>query len=257
VGEIVLKPTLKNLESRLRSFTNRDDWGLAVYETEPDSDDAGLNCRETLGEAPNPTVDLVANSARIVRTTLVGDIAELGAALKKSPKLAEYLPPKIRALFEHQGFPDAAGTVIAAPCFDPWQAVTNDPNDRWVIGVLTVWGKLALEEIVGNADLRYLVEQYAMTVASVLRPERIRPRGWQGSFQSLHDIQIFPLSDSLHIDPDSVGKVFRRKAEPLKTPGEQWVQFGSGLAISKAGLDAFQRARARLQANVQYVKESV
>jgi hypothetical protein len=249
----VLKPTLENLRTRIQSFTGRDDWQLAVYAAEPDCDDAGLNCLEAIGDVPHPIVELVANSASVVRTTLVADIAELGSALEKSPKAADHLPPKLRKRFE-QGFADAGGTAIAAPCFDPWQVITNDQNDRWVIGVLTVWGNLALEEVVGNADLRYLIEQYAMTVASVLRPKRIRPKAWQNSLHSLYEIQLFPrLSDGLRIEADSVGKV----AEPLKTPGEQWVQFGPGLAISKAGWDAFQRGRTRLRADVQYVKESV
>ena len=280
----MLKPTLENLRARLRSFTSRDDWQLAVYAGEPNSDDSRLKRVETLGDDPNATVDLVAYAASVVRTTLVGDLAKLGAALKNSPKAVEYLPPELRSLAEHQAFGDAPGSVIGAPCFDPWQTSTNDQSVRRVIGVLAAWGTLDPGDIVTNADLRYLVEQYATTVASVLRPQRVRSKPWLHIPRILPDIEIvpkgydaeapvgsvrvgtspvsskvYPKFERIEVLPEQVVRVTgdSKDFESYKTSGERWITFGPGLSISKAGLDSFARAWSREQANVQYVKESV
>lgn len=277
----MLKPTLENLKSRLRSFTSRDDWQLAVYAADPNLDHPHLNRVETLGDDPHVTVDLVAYAASVMRTTLVGDIAKVGAALKQSPEAINYLPPDLRPLVKGQLLGDAVGSVVGTPCFDPWQTITNDQIDRRVIGVLAAWGDIAPGEIVKNADLRYLVEQYATTVASVLRPQRMRSKSWLYIPRILPDIQIVPSKGQA--EPLPVGKVLIKPVssetppkferievfpeqvvrvtgdskdfESYKTSGERWITFGPGLAISKAGLDAFARGWSRHQANAQYVQD--
>jgi hypothetical protein len=43
--------------------------------------------------------------------------------------------------------------------------------------------------------------------------------------------------------------------EPFKVRGEQWLQFGPGLAATKSDLEAFATGLAKLQANTAYVNE--
>src|SRR6202035_3295691 len=66
---------------------------------------------------------------------------------------------------------NAVGSVVGAPCFDPWQTVVPDRVLARVIGVLVVRGNISQKQIVANADLRYVIEQYAKAAASLLSPQ--------------------------------------------------------------------------------------
>lgn len=284
----------------LKSHTGQETWSLAVYAVAPgESDDqpARLRCVGSSEAGPDAVDELVAYAATVTKTTIVGDVAEFAAALSNSSELQKYVQatPLGAELLQRPPAPGVTGSVVAAPCFDPWQYFANSRAQRRIIGALAVRGNVPPNVVVDNADLRYFVESSANVAAAAILPEGDRPEvkltydGW-----TLPDIQVLPQAESgsgaraagvpdlaVHIDvPSPVGPQsavayipryervveiqphqrvrltgYSKDFEPYRSQGERWVRFGPGFVMSQSGLDAYTREYLRQQANEAYLRD--
>jgi hypothetical protein len=278
-----LKQILESLDAQLRTATGRSDWRITAYTVDQDSTHASpwsLKCVESRGGESDAVIEFVANAACVTHTTVVGDVAKIVDSLKHPSQIEQYrqFGGDQVALVHVVG--DPHGSVIGSPCFDPWQTITNARVLGRVIGALGVGGDVSPQEIVANADWRYLVEQYAKAVASFLRPRPAALKFFIGADWTLPDLQIVPHGNDFttqnvgevvkRVDP-STGipkyertEVFPHEAvritsfsdefEPYTSRGERWLQFGPGLVLSKSGLEAFARGWSQRQHDQQYIQ---
>jgi hypothetical protein len=241
------KQILGSLDARLRSLTKRANWRIAAYVIERDSSTKRfLRKVESIGDSDG-VVEFVVNAACITRTTVLGDVAKIVESLKQPSELAHYRPLGAEQVAAASSAGKAEGSVIGAPCFDPWQTITNDQTLGRVVGALGVAGNVSPEEVVSNADWRYLVEEYAKAVAFVLRPRLDNPNVSLGADWTLPEIEVVQgFSDRIAGDS--------KDSEPYTSHGERWLQFGPGLVVSKSGYEAFARGWSQRQADHQYIQ---
>jgi hypothetical protein len=279
--ELDLLITLRNLDKRLRSFTNHEGWTIAVYSLSGTPGTPGkpsLQRVESVGGSGNEAMALVAHAAWVTRTTVVGDVGRIAASLREPSEIEKYQVYGVHTIGAGVVGDKAQGSVIAAPCLDPQQTITNDRVPPRAIGVLAVAGNLPALEAIANTDLRYLIEQYAKSAVSFLEAPPREQRRWFYPI-SLPDLEILPqkipttyASRDGVIESFGVSKVPRysrvevfpnesvrisgygKDFEPYTAGNETWLQFGPGLAVSKAGLEAFVRGWAQRRADADYVQ---
>ena len=278
--ELNLRLTLQNLDNRLRSFTSRE-WRIAVYAVDRAGLKAGepvLRRVEAIGHTLDEVIDLVASAASVTRTTIVGDVAKIAESLRDPAELEKYRSFGVHHIGAGVAIGNARGSVIAAPCFDPFQTITSERVPGRVVGAIAAAGDAPAQDVVANDNLRYLIEQYAKTVASFLET---RPTETDFSWQewTLPDIEIMPAHASasqkagdvveqarpakaptysqLVVFPNEAVRItgYSKDFEPYTTRGEKWLQFGPGLALSKNGLESFVRGWTQRKADSNYIQQ--
>ena len=275
--ELDLQITLRNLDKRLRSFTGGDDWTIAVYAltwAAGQTSKPFLTRVESLGSGGAEAIDLVAHAAWITRTTIIGDVAKIAESLREPSEIHKYHVFGVHTPAAGVGTHAAERSVIAAPCLDPRQTITNDRVPPRAIDALAVEGGVPAPDAIGNENLRYLVEQFAKSAASFLQvPARDR-RFWFYDWR-LPDLEIMPGARQVPRNEailEGVSKVptysrvevfptetvrltgYGKDFEPYRTGADTWLQFGPGLTISRAGLEAFARGWAQRRADAAYMQ---
>lgn len=280
--ELDLRLTLGNLEQRLRSFTAHLEWRIVVYGVDrpaSGSDAPRLRRIEVLGDMDDEMADLVANAAWLTRTTIVGDVARIAAALREPSEVQKYRPFGVHHVAAGVSSSNARGSVIASPCFDPWQTSVSERVQRRVLGAIAVAGNLPAQAVVANTDLRYLIEQYAKTVASFLETapfekdqrlvewmlpdievvpaEHVPPKSLVSGFQASTSSPTVPKYSHVEVFPTEAVRItgYSDDFEPYTARGEKWLQFGPGLAVSKTGLEAFARGWTQRKADNEYIQQ--
>jgi hypothetical protein len=271
-----LQNTLENLDRRLRSSTGRDGWRIAVYTLDLAAKPEAPRLRraEVLGPIHGDVFDLVANAAWTTRATVIGDIGRIAESLHDPAEVAKYQTFGVHEVAAGIPAGEAHGTVIAAPCFDPLQSVTNDRVLRRALGAIAVAGDMPAPEVAQNESLRFLVERYADAVASFLeaRPANMPHVFFGGALPDVEVVspqQIGTTAEGEVVGPSKEPKYWRlvrfpektvritsysQNFEPFGTRGERWLQFGPGLAVTRSGLEAFVRGWTQGKADLEYVQ---